>query len=478
MTRQAVEEKPEEVAPGEMADILQASFHFATTAETDELLFWSSGVYKRGGEILVKSEVERRLPDCTKRYCEEVVGHLKRRTYHLVSEFDKDSNVINFPNGLYHRKTKRLLPHNPGYLSLIQLGGECDPLARPALLLKAISQIMPDPADRLLLFEEMASAFMPSQKLKAVYLWEGGGHNGKGLLSETFEAVLGPENVSHLSLIDLTRRFAPASLIGKLANIGEDIGDQEIKDNSTIKTISGGGRVFYERKGVQGRDSDEPPRVKFFFIANKQPVVKDATDAWLVRTIWTKFPVQFLPRPIEANKQVWPSPFAQFFNEGIFAEPSEADCFDDKGLKARIKGSSVELSGFLNVLLRVLDILEARGDFARRPTIAETKSIVIEHQSPIESFVNSCLNLKPSAHSRKDHTYSAYVQYCTRRNFTPETVNKFGRELGKTLSSRGLTVDTDAKDAKGARIWKGIELREKPSKETDASTLDTAEGSP
>ena len=61
-----------------------------------------------------------------------------------------------------------------------------------------------------------------SRRHKAFFL-VGDGSNGKSTLLDMVKEMLGEENISNLSLLDLEHSFRPAELEHKLANIGDDI---------------------------------------------------------------------------------------------------------------------------------------------------------------------------------------------------------------------------------------------------------------
>jgi putative DNA primase/helicase len=96
-------------------------FRFATFEETDEILFYDNGVYVKGGEVIIRREIEKEFNQkATIHVCREVVDHIRRKTYHKRSEFDTNLNIINLKNGLYHVLEDELKPHTADYLSLNQ----------------------------------------------------------------------------------------------------------------------------------------------------------------------------------------------------------------------------------------------------------------------------------------------------------------------------------------------------------------------
>ena len=89
--------------------------------------------------------------------------------------------------------------------------------------------------------------------------------------------MMGNENIASLDLKELGDRFKTAELFGKLANIGDDIGDEFIANASIFKKLVTGDQVNVERKG---KDPFEFINyAKFLFSANVIPRIKDKTGA-------------------------------------------------------------------------------------------------------------------------------------------------------------------------------------------------------
>ncbi|HBG0963344.1 TPA: DNA primase, partial [Clostridioides difficile] len=89
----------------------------------------------------------------------------------------------------------------------------------------------------------------------------------------------------------LSDRFKTAELFGKLANIGDDIGDEFIANPAIFKKLVSGDRVNVERKGQNPFDFNNYS--KFLFSANNIPRIKDKTGAVLDRLIIIPFNASF-----------------------------------------------------------------------------------------------------------------------------------------------------------------------------------------
>ena len=82
---------------------------------------------------------------------------------------------------------------------------------------------------------------------------------------------------------ELEQRFKTADIVGKLANIGDDISNGYIAENSKFKKLVTGEPLMVERKGV------DPFKIrnygKLIFSANEVPRVNDLSDGLARRLV-------------------------------------------------------------------------------------------------------------------------------------------------------------------------------------------------
>lgn len=107
-----------------------------------------------------------------------------------------------------------------------------------------------DPDYRKLLLEAMAYVLVTDpdrvRSIGQFFMLRGDGANGKGTLLQIMKKIYGPENCTSLSIKELTDDRYQVTMIGKLANLGDDIQPEPInhaqmkilKNVSTADTIS------------------------------------------------------------------------------------------------------------------------------------------------------------------------------------------------------------------------------------------------
>lgn len=105
--------------------------------------------------------------------------------------------------------------------------------------------------------------------------------------------ILGEANTSALDLKELGDRFSTSMIFGKLANLGDDIGDDFLQGSqvAVFKKIVTGDRIKAERKGQDPFEFN--PYTKLLFSANDIPRMKDKTGAVLRRLVIIPFNARF-----------------------------------------------------------------------------------------------------------------------------------------------------------------------------------------
>lgn len=123
----------------------------------------------------------------------------------------------------------------------------------------------------------------------------GAGSNGKSTYIDMIQRLLGEGNVSAMELGMVGERFMAAELMGKLANLGDDIPTDFVSARSlaVFKKVVGGSEVFSDVKGVSGVSFR--PYCTMVFSANEMPRLGDATEGVMRRMFPIEFNARFSP---------------------------------------------------------------------------------------------------------------------------------------------------------------------------------------
>jgi putative DNA primase/helicase len=375
-------------------------FRFATFEETDEILYYESGVDNYGGEVLVRKYLERRFGEkATIHLCREILDHVRRLTYHKRSEFDADVNIINLRNGLYHVLEDRLDGHTPDHLSLNQKPIVYNPKSKPKVFGKFLSEIL-YPADIRTLVELMAYSFYRKNFLEKITYLHGFGGNGKTVVFRLLTRIHGDENVGHVSMRTILERpFGLYELVDKDLNLDSELSSKIIEDSAILKKITGQERTYVEQKNQKGFYATL--HAKSWFSCNLVPQILNATDADHRRNTFIEFPNTF---------------------EGKNEDPHYIDKLT----------TDEELSGIFNVLMVALRcILRTQRIYENQKTMAERRRKYELLTNPIAVFIEEAF--EPGSlsddYTRRDTCYNAYSLFCINHNIAATTIESLGRTL-------------------------------------------------
>lgn len=257
----------------------------------DRMWVYDGGVWVPGDKEL-RGRVIRLLGDRYRgSYVKTVQDVVIDRTDEVKSE--PIPEFINFRNGLLNWRTGVLVPHDPKVMSTVQVPVDWDESATCPAFDKFLSEVLH--ADSVEFFWEVAGyGLRPGNPLQVAFLLLGSGGNGKSTALGALTALYGQENVSAVSLKDLTdNRFMKADLFGKLANIAGDIDAGYVENTAQFKQITGGDVISAEHKNRDAFtfQSWAVP----FFSANKAPGSSDVSDGYLRRWVVVNFPNRFEP---------------------------------------------------------------------------------------------------------------------------------------------------------------------------------------
>lgn len=121
----------------------------------------------------------------------------------------------------------------------------------------------------------------------------GGGSNGKSTYIAALRNVLGSQNVSSLDLNIVGKQFQAGRLLGKLANLGDDISNEFLKGDtiSIFKKIVSGEWIYTDVKGSSGFEFK--PYCTLVFSCNEFPALGDSSEGTMRRLFPIPFNAQF-----------------------------------------------------------------------------------------------------------------------------------------------------------------------------------------
>jgi putative DNA primase/helicase len=255
----------------------------------NQLHLYRNGIYI-SGFAEIESEMIKHIPSLNRAKRTEVLAYLDI----LIRDNTKaeDANLIAFENGLYDITDDSFVEFTPEHIITNKIRWNYNPEAYSKMADDVLNRIAcDDPQIRALLEEAIGYCFYRRNELGKAFILTGDKSNGKSTFLSMVQTLLGDENIASLDLKELGDRFKTAELFGKLANVGDDIGDEFIANAAIFKKLVTGDRVSVERKGQNPFEFNNYS--KLLFSANNIPRIKDKTGAVQRRLVIIPFDARF-----------------------------------------------------------------------------------------------------------------------------------------------------------------------------------------
>lgn len=256
----------------------------------NQLHVFKEGVYVNGYREIEKAMIDL-IPNLKDVQRKEVMKYLMLICEELQPS---DARYIAFNNGVFDVVQNELKPFSTEIVITNKIPWDYVPDAYDELADKTLTKLScGDVAIRALLEECIGYCFYRRNELGKAFILTGDKSNGKSTFLDVLKHILGEGNISALDLKELGERFNVSMMFGKLANIGDDIGDDFLQGSqvSIFKKIVTGNRIKAERKGQDPFEFN--PYIKLLFAANDIPRMKDKTGAVLRRLVIIPFNASF-----------------------------------------------------------------------------------------------------------------------------------------------------------------------------------------
>lgn len=245
------------------------------------------GHYETGWSAFDKLIIDI-FADCTANNRREVKTYINAIMPHKEQS---PSNLIAFANGVLDIETMELRDWREDDVIANVIPHNWNPDAKCPLLDSTLKNMANgDPGVHMNLAQIAGMCMMRSNvKLQQFPVLIGTGANGKSTYIRMLKNLLGKHNISALQPKDLGSRFQKTRLLGKLANLGDDIPAGYLNDDdcSEIKKIVTGDLISTDVKGMDGFEFES--YATLVFSCNDFPRVADTTDGFMRRI----FPVRF-----------------------------------------------------------------------------------------------------------------------------------------------------------------------------------------
>lgn len=377
-----------------------------------QLHIYKDGIYVPG-HAEIESQMIKHIPHLKRANRSEVLAYLEI----MIDGEAKTTNpnVIAFTNGLYNIKDGSFRDFTPDVVITNKIPWPYNPAAYSELLDHTLDRLAcNDPEVRALLEEMVGYCLYRRNELGKAFILIGDKSNGKSTFLHVVKNMLGDSNIASLDLKELGDRFKTAELFGKLANIGDDIGDEFIANASVFKKLVTGDRVNVERKGQDPFEFNN--YAKFLFSANNIPRMKDKTGAVQRRLVIVPFDAKFTPNDPD---------FRPFIKDEL-CEQNSMEYLIVLGLKA-------------------LKSVLGKAQFTTSKRVQGQLDEYEQNNNPIIGFIQE-VGLDGIVNEATNTVYRRYKEYCIANNFQALSAIEFSRQICKRCG-----FVTDAKYIKGKK---------------------------
>lgn len=370
----------------------------------NQLHIYKNGIYI-SGLAEIEAEMIQHIPGLNRAKRTEVLAYLDI----LIRENSKaeDANLIAFENGLYNIVDDSFVEFTPEHIITNKIRWKYNPEAYSELADKTLNKIAcNDPQIRALLEEAIGYCFYRRNELGKAFILTGDKSNGKSTFLSMVQCLLGDENISSLDLKELGDRFKTAEMFGKLANIGDDIGDEFIANPAIFKKLVTGERVSAERKGQNPFEFNNYS--KLLFSANNIPRIKDKTGAVQRRLAIIPFDARFSADDPDFNPYI----------------------------KHLLKTDEV-MEYLINLGIAGLKRVLLNRKFTGSTKVQKAMDEYEENNNPIIGFFRECEDEEFQIENEPTNVvYKRYQEYCLANSLQPMSNIEFSKQVNRILNMR------------------------------------------
>ncbi len=329
---------------------------------------------------------------------------------------------VNFRNGFYDPVTKKLIPHDPKYKAVNQIPHVYDPEAglKGDMVQSWLMFICETPEDIEMLCQFSGLCLTRDTRQQKFLILNGEGGTGKSTVIRMIDKMIGADNISNISLSQLTQRFSAFGLMGKLLNSCADLEIDALSDVSTLKKVLGEDTLSAEAKGKDAVSFKS--YAKLIFSTNELPIVKaERTNGFYRRLLI-----------LTMNK---------------VPEKKETDFFD------RL---SAEIDDFIRISVKALERLYETKKITESPGSVEAVKRLRCDSDTVEAFLNEKTERVPDNTEnriKKLDLYRSYEAFCQDMERQSLTKQNFYR----SMKAKGFG---EIKTKSGTECFRGIKYRE------------------
>ena len=260
---------------------------------------------------------------------------------------------------------------------------------------KFLDRVLPEPELQAVVAEFFGYVFIRHLKLEKALVLYGDGENGKSVVFDVMNALLGAENISRFSLSNLMEEHNRALIANKLLNYGSEMNARNINVD-IVKTLISTEPIQARLKYGQSFELEALKYAKLCFNSNSLPKDIEHTHAYFRRLMIVPFRVKITS--------------------------------EEKDVQLAAKIIEQELSGVFNWILEGLRRLLKNKKFSASAIIDNQLAEYKKDSDSVALFIDECAEIAFIGLSVKA-AYSDYRTFCLDCGYKPLGRNNFGKRM-------------------------------------------------
>jgi len=301
------------------------------------------------------------------------------------------------------------LPHSPNWFSQVFLPYPVDTTCKNCQSPKwdaFLDRVLESRREDIATLQEWCGYCLTHDtNLQRFLFLEGDGNNGKSVFCAALIALLGRQNVSHVSLERFGGRFDLETTLGKLANIATECSEMDRAAEGVLKSFTSGDRMLFEAK--HKRSFFAMPTARFVLSANNRPRFSDRSGGLWRRMMVIQFNITIPPeeRILGMDKPEWWE-------------------------------RSSELPGIFWWAVLGLHRLRRQGGFTESTQSRTAVEEYREEINPARAFLTECCEAskEPNASVFCSTLYDTYCRWCRSHGYHSLGERLFGREVVRVFN--------------------------------------------
>lgn len=424
-----------------LANFIENKMFIYTTKDDmkSEVWIYREGIYVPQGKSEIKEFLRGLLAEHYSTYVYNlVIAKIEPDTYIDQETFFNHNYVDEIPvkNGLLNLQTRELLPFTPEKIFFNKLPVEYKKEAICPQIDKFVSEVLTSFDDMDVFYEMGGFCLWKEYKFEKAFMLVGNGRNGKDKSLELIKRLLGVENCCSVPLAAIVpESFIISEFHNKMANLAGEISNQDLKDATAFKALTGRSLQSAPRKFLQPVTFVN--YAKFIFACNELPMVYENNKGFWDRWVVLEFPFTFVTQP-----ELSTIPEADKINFKL----------RDEGIIEKIT-TPEEMSGLLNRFLDGLTRLLTFKNFSNSKGSDEIKKLWIRKSNSVMAFCMDMVEENYERYISKKSFRKKYTEFCKLHKVSIRSdfvIKRTLEELFGTTESNKEVMDS------WERVWDGI----------------------